>query len=146
MQRLSFRAYLKIAITTLTLFYGLVPALADLNETHLLNPIWSAHARFHTAWFLAFTAGVAATALSLVWAKDELIVPTILGLFFVTGFWVATLFGPSYGGALVDPNGHVHTVLGLEPNMFLFSVLSVLFFLVLCLALFDLRVRSKHER
>ncbi|MEM1235717.1 MAG: DUF6640 family protein [Pseudomonadota bacterium] len=126
---------MKIAVTAITVFYGLVPAIADLNETHLFNPLWSEHARFHGAWFLAFTAGVALIALFLIWVRDDVFLPIAFGLMFVAGFWVATVFGPMYGGALVDENGYAQTVLGLDSNMFLFSVVGVLLLILLALAM-----------
>lgn len=125
---------LKIAVTAITIFYGLVPAIADLNETHLFNPLWSEHARFHGAWFLAFAAGIALIALYLIWVRDDVFLPIAFGLIFVAGFWVATVFGPTYGGALVDENGYLQTVLGIESNMFLFSVVGALLLLMLVLA------------
>ncbi|MEL6828932.1 MAG: DUF6640 family protein [Pseudomonadota bacterium] len=125
---------LKLAVTAITVFYGLFPAIADLNETHLFNPLWSDHARFHGAWFLAFTAGIAVIALFLIWVRDDVFLPIAFGLMFVAGFWVATVFGPAYGGALVDDNGYVQTVLGLDSNMFLFSIVGILLLLILALA------------
>ncbi|MEJ8562339.1 hypothetical protein QTO30_14635 [Yoonia sp. GPGPB17] len=118
---------LKIVVSLLTVFYGLVPAIADLNETHLLNPLWSEHARFHGAWFLAFAAGIALTALFLIWVRDQVVLPIVFGLLFAGGFWVATLFQSAYGGGLVDPNGFEQQIMGFESNLFLFSVVSVLF-------------------
>ena len=117
---------LKIAVSAITIFYGLVPVLADLNETHLFNPLWSAHARLHGAWFLAFAAGIALVGLFLVWVRDDVFLPITFGLMFVAGFWAATIFAPVYGAALVDENGYVQTILGIESNMFLFSVVGVL--------------------
>ncbi|MEL7179620.1 MAG: DUF6640 family protein [Pseudomonadota bacterium] len=128
------KIFLKIAVTAITIFYGLVPAIADLNETHLFNPLWSEHARFHGAWFLAFAAGIAVIALFLIWVRDDVFLPIAFGLIFVAGFWVATVFGPTYGGALVDENGYVQTVLGIDSNMFLFSVVGALLLLMLVLA------------
>lgn len=118
---------LKLAVSLLTVFYGLVPAIADFNETHLLNPLWSEHARFHAAWFLAFSAGIALTGLFMIWVRDQVVLPIIFGLMFVGGFWVATVFQSAYGGGLVDPNGFEQRILGIEANLFLFSVVSVLF-------------------
>ncbi|MEO0659500.1 MAG: DUF6640 family protein [Pseudomonadota bacterium] len=131
MANATLKPALKIGVSVVTIFYGFVPALADLNETHLFNPLWSAHARFHGAWFLAFAAGVALISLYLMWWRDEVLVPIFLGLMFALGFWVATVFGPAYGGALVDPNGHVQTIAGIEANMFLFSVLTLLLIVAL---------------
>ncbi|MEL6523058.1 MAG: DUF6640 family protein [Pseudomonadota bacterium] len=136
---------LKVFISAITVFYGLVPALADLNETHLFNPLWSEHARFHGAWFLAFGAGVASTALFLIWRRDEVFVPIALGLMFAGGFWVATLFRSAYGGALVDTNGHTHTIAGIESNTFLFSLVTVLLLAALGTALGLSRAASTND-
>lgn len=121
------KVFLKVAVSVLTVFYGLVPLIADLNETHLLNPLWSEHARFHGAWFLAFAAGIALTALFLIWARNEVRLPIVFGLIFCAGFWIAATFQSAYGGRLVDSNGFEQTILGFEANSFVFSVLSVLF-------------------
>ena len=128
------KIFLKIAVTVITVFYGLVPAIADLNETHLFNPLWSEHARFHGAWFLAFAAGIALIALFLIWVRDDVFLPIAFGLIFLAGFWVAMAFGPTYGGALVDENGYVQTVLGLDSNLFLFSLVGVFLLILLPLA------------
>lgn len=136
---------LKIFVSAITVFYGFVPALADLNETHLFNPLWSEHARFHTAWFLAFAAGVSVTALFLIWRREEVFVPIVLGLMFAGGFWVATLFRGAYGGALVDSNGHTHTIAGIESNTFLFSVVSILLIAALVAAMRIYRSAINHE-
>lgn len=136
---------LKIFISAITVFYGFVPAFADLNETHLFNPLWSEHARFHGAWFLAFGAGVSLTALFLIWRRNDVLVPTILGLMFAGGFWVATVFRSAYGGELVDSNGHTHTIAGIESNTFLFSVVSILLMIALGAALGMDRGRSERD-
>jgi len=125
----------KIALTAVTLIYGVVPAIADLNETHLLNPEWSAHARLHGAWFLFFGAFMATLSLYFIWVRDSLILPTIIGLGFVFGFWLAVLTAPLYGGALVDANGIATQILGLDANAFIFSVLTVILLIVLFYAM-----------
>lgn len=134
---------LKIVVSLITVFYGLVPALADLNETHLFNPLWSEHARFHGAWFLAFTAGIAMTSLYLIWMKDQVFLPIVFGLMFAAGFWVATIFRSTYGGGLVDPNGHEHRILGIESNLFLFSAVTALLLITLGFAFRTIRKLSK---
>ncbi|MEL6737002.1 MAG: DUF6640 family protein [Pseudomonadota bacterium] len=144
MTRETIKTALKIAVSGATVFYGFVPAFADLNETHLFNPLWSAHARFHGAWFLAFGAGVALISLYLLWWRDEVFVPIFLGLGFAVGFWIATVFSPAYGGALVDPNGHTHVIMGVEANVFLFSILSLFLIAALGLAAWIERAKSNH--
>lgn len=42
----------------------------DWSPNHLLNPLWHPHARFHAAILLFLFAGVAATALWLIWRRS----------------------------------------------------------------------------
>ena len=125
----------KMLLTAATLIYGVVPAIADLNETHLLNPNWSAHARVHGAWFLFFGWAMAMLSLYLVWIRNQIILPAVVGLSFVTGFWVAYLTAPLYGGALVDENGIETRILGIEANVFTFSVITTALLVVLIYAI-----------
>ncbi|MEM9170117.1 MAG: DUF6640 family protein [Pseudomonadota bacterium] len=129
------RLGLKILLTLATLIYGIVPAIADLNESHLLNPLWSPHARVHAAWFLFFGAAMAFMSLYFAWVKDNLLLPAFVGLMFVGGFWTAYLTAPLYGGALVDDNGIETKVLGLEANVFTFLLVTSALLVVLIYAL-----------
>ncbi len=43
----------------------------DWKPNHLLNPLWHAHARFHGGLLLFTLAGVAATALWLLWRTSR---------------------------------------------------------------------------
>ena len=131
MTNTALNAPLKIGVRAITVIYGFVPALADLHETLLFYPLWSEHARFLCAWVLAFAAVI---ALFLVWVRDDVFLPIAFGLVFAAGFWVATLFRSAYGGALVDSNGHTNTIAGIESNMFLFSVVSILLMIALAVA------------
>lgn len=131
------RLAVKVLITFATLVYGIVPAIADLSETHLLNPAWSAHARFHGAWFLAFSAGMAFMSLFILWRRDQLHLPIFVGLTFTAGFWIAVLTAPLYGGALVDENGIETVVMGLDANVFVFSVLMIVLLSSLVYALWS---------
>ena len=122
---------MKILISVVTLIYGIVPIIADVNETHLLNPEWSAHARVHGAWFLFFGGAMAVMSLFFIWVKDWIYIPCFVGLMFATGFWVAFLTAPLYGGSLTDPNAMETKVLGLEGNVFTFSLVTAVLLLTL---------------
>ncbi|MEM0969387.1 MAG: DUF6640 family protein [Verrucomicrobiota bacterium] len=119
-------------MTFASLVYGIVPAIADLNETHLYNPGWSPHARVHGAWVLFFGGFMALLAIHLLWIRNEVVLPIVIGLCFVAGFWLAYLTSSYYGGALVDSNGIEVQILGVESNLFVFSVLAVLLSGCLC--------------
>jgi len=124
---------IKILVSGLTLFYGFAPMAADLNATHIFNPVWSSHARFHGIWYLLFAAGVALTSLYLIWWRGEIVVPVITGLLFMAGFWAATFFAPWYDGAVTDDNIVATNIAGLEANSFLFSVATLLLIVSLVL-------------
>ncbi|MEL6235038.1 MAG: DUF6640 family protein [Pseudomonadota bacterium] len=117
----------KAVISLATIFYGLVPAIADLNETHLFHPGWSAHARVHGAWFLGFGAGMAGLSLFLTWRRDDARLAAVIGLLFAAAFWLAYLTSGLYGGSLVDEGGVEAQILGLDANLAVFSVLLVVF-------------------
>ncbi|MEM1079380.1 MAG: DUF6640 family protein [Pseudomonadota bacterium] len=125
---------LKNAVTSLTVLYGLVPAIADLNETRLFNLLWSEHARFHGAWFLTFETDIASIALFLIWVRDDVFRPITFSLISMASFGVATGFGPAYGGDLVVANGYVQAVFDIGYNIFLFSVVGALLSLLLVVA------------
>jgi hypothetical protein len=40
--------------------------LADANRTHLFNPAWTPHAKFHDGWTLALASGIGTTSLYLL--------------------------------------------------------------------------------
>ncbi|MEO0342309.1 MAG: DUF6640 family protein [Pseudomonadota bacterium] len=125
MKDLANRRMIKILITLVTIVYGVLPAIADLNETHIYNPEWSPHARVHGVWFLFFGASMSFMSLYFLWLKDNLFLPIFVGLMFASGFWVAYVTSELYAGALVDENGVETRVLGLESNVFVFSVVTI---------------------
>lgn len=139
--RFTMRLLIKCSLTAATAAYGFAPILADLNETHLFNPDWSPHARMHGAWLLFSGACIASFNLFKAWAHDELIVPSVLGLLFVSGFWLATFTAPFYQGALVDDNGFEDTLLGFNANVLVFLVVTATLVTVLIYA-----VRSRSNQ
>ena len=119
------KTVLRSFVSATTIFYGCVPAVVALNETYLFNLLWTEQARFHKAWFLAFTAEVSGIALFSIWRRDEIFVPIALGFMFAAGFWVVTLFRDGYWGALDDSNGNTHSKAGIESKTFLISVVTI---------------------
>ena len=58
-------------LLTFVLAGGSIMSFAlDWSPNHLLNPMWHPHARFHAAILLFLFAGVAATALWLIWRRS----------------------------------------------------------------------------
>jgi hypothetical protein len=50
---------------------SLIPGgfLADWNRTHLFNPRWPPHAKFHDAWTILLAASLGGTAMYLLWRR-----------------------------------------------------------------------------
>jgi hypothetical protein len=58
-------------LITLALISTIVgPLLADWNESHVFNPEWPPHARFHDVTGLSVTAGMALIGLWLLWRRS----------------------------------------------------------------------------
>ena len=119
----------KILITIPTIWYGVIPAIADLSDSHLLNPTWMPHAKFHLAWLLSTNSLLALFSLYLIWVKDKSIYAGLIGIFVMAGFWIAAFSRNLYGGLFADPNLDVSNIMGLHPNVFAFIFVSL--FLVL---------------
>ncbi|MEL7218138.1 MAG: DUF6640 family protein [Pseudomonadota bacterium] len=137
--RISMRLLIKCVLTAATAAYGFAPIVADLNETHLFNPDWSPHARMHGAWLLFSGACIAGFSLFKVWVHDQLVVPSVVGLLFVSGFWLATLTAPFYEGALVDDNGFEDTLLSFNANVLVFLVVTAT---LVCVLIYAVRSKS----
>ena len=118
-------------LTFATLFYGIVPIIADTNATHLLHPAWSEHARLHTAWLISTNGLIAVVALYLMWSgMFERRVGTrlagLLALCVLGGFFIAAATSGLYGGALADEVGGIAPVFGMDANLLAFSILIIL--------------------
>jgi len=108
-------------------FFG--PMIRDIDETHLLNPEWVGHARFHMMWLLVFMVTSGIVNLALIWSPKT----TVNNLYIawawqacnVLGFWGAAALVGFYNGLIVDPEFHM-TILGLNENVFVFVVLALL--------------------
>ena len=133
----------RIAQVLLTLgvleFFG--PIVRDTSTTHLLNPSWVGHARFHLAWALVFMGLSGVINIYLIWFRkpyriSNLYISWAWQACNIFGFWGASLLEGAYGGSIVDPEFHFK-VLGLNENVFAFVVLTTL----LVLNLFYLKMR-----
>ena len=129
----------KILISFIALFTAVSPYLADWNETHIYNPNWTPHAKFHNAQTMIFGLLLGLLALWTLWIrknvapKEKLNQATI----FAALYWVAQMPAILFPGtAFVDPNGiQMPSVLGIQTNQvfmcvfFIFPVLAVGYYL-----------------
>jgi len=112
-------------VTLPALFVMIVPPSIDWGPTHLMNPLWPAHARMHTAWLLATNSMVAGLALLLIWRRRDpstLLLGAALVAAPLLGFFVAAATRASYGGAFTDANGIAFTAGPLDANLAAFGL------------------------
>jgi hypothetical protein len=126
----------KILLTIATLGYSAIPFKFDFDETHVKNPSWDSHARFHIVWQVTSYIYVALLALYLIWGQGDswsLWLAFILGAASYGGFWTAFLTRGHYGTHIVSKVNPVPEFnLGfakVDANVTLFSVFAILLLL-----------------
>ena len=92
-------------VTFIAVVTGGAAYLADWNVTHIHNPRWPPHAKFHNAQTMLLGTALGALALYLLWAKRKErtdsfgLAVTVTSIYWFTQ--IGSLFFP--GTALVDP-------------------------------------------
>lgn len=127
------RSKLGKSILSFVLVVGAVVTTAvDWNTTHLFNPAWHPHARFHDALFLLFVDGTSLVALWLLWRQSKepdigLKVAALLSAALWTPFFYITTLIPGTS-LLAAEDVPVLRVAGLSfpPNVIVAGVLLLL--------------------
>lgn len=114
-----------LVLIGITLFAFVVPVL-EINDTHVFNPEWPAHARLHDVWQLLTNSGLGLFAIWLIWARGNVRLAGIITLFVTGGFLVAYLIRASYGGSMVLSDGSEKLVLGVNLGLAAFGLAFVL--------------------
>ena len=115
----------KYLISFSTLWYGIIPVIADLSESHLHNTNWTPHSKFHLAWLLSTCTLISIYSMYLMWFKNSTIQAAVNGLCIMGGFWIAAIFKSSYGGMYADKSFDEASILGLNPNVFAFIFVTL---------------------
>ena len=126
----------KVLLTITSLeFFG--PTLRDYSPSHAFNPTWVGLARVHLVWLLGFMFFSGLANLYLIWFRR----PREVGNLWLSalwqacnlgGFWVAYALAPFYQGQITVPGIHTH-ILGIDENVFVFGVLTVVLIAALLL-------------
>lgn len=106
------------------------PFLADWNETHIHNPRWPPHARFHNAHTMLLGVLLGATSLWLAWRAAAV----RLAIAIAAIYWLAQAGSILFPGtAFVDPEfaDRIPRVGGFQPNQ---VVIDALFLAILGVA------------
>jgi len=134
----------KILLTIVAFeFFG--PLKRDSDKTHLFNPEWVGHARFHLVWQLGMMLSGGIVTMSLIWLPDplrpiHLYLASALLATNLFGFWAAVLLAKWYKGIIWVPRIHIK-ILGFDENVFVFSVLTLIF--IGALAVLGLKVEPQ---
>ncbi|MBJ9999701.1 hypothetical protein IBT47_17485 [Erwinia sp. S43] len=99
---------LQVLLTICTLGYSVIPSIFDSNETHMTNPKWVPHARFHVVWQVCSYIGFALVALWAIWGADfegHLWLAAAMSASAYGGFFTAVFARRGYGGGTYDSNG-----------------------------------------
>lgn len=89
----------KLLMTFGILIYSVGVPILEINSTHVFNPDWTPHVRIHEVWQLLTNSGMGLYCLWLVWQKQKIILPSILGLLITGGFLLAFVLKDLYGGS-----------------------------------------------
>ena len=138
----------KLLISLVAIFTSVSPYLADWNETHIYNPLWTPHAKFHNAQTMVLGAFLGLLAVYCLWFRraasnrqrlNEGVVLTLL-------YWLAQLPAAFFPGtALTDPGGvKMPMILGVEFNQLTLNI-TVIFPLLLVGYFLESRSLKKTE-
>ena len=128
----------RVLLTLVTAVYGLGVMIADTNKTHVTNPLWTPHARFHCVWQILSYTGLALVAWALIWWPGPLPVARLylaaaLAAVVLVSFYAAFALMALYGGSNYDVNGILPkniplgpVTLSLDPNTIVFTVATLL--------------------
>ncbi|MFJ8863952.1 DUF6640 family protein [Streptomyces sp. NPDC102451] len=100
----------KVLISVPAVIAGVGPYIADWNETHIHNPNWPPHAKFHNAQTMSLGAGLAGVTMLQLWrpADSTAAAKAALdsGAVSAALYWVTQISALAYPGSrAVDPPG-----------------------------------------
>lgn len=120
---------IRIIFTVLIVVYAVLPIIAELNATHVVNPDWPGHARLHNFWLIVQNTLLGLLALYLLWiqsSRENLLIAGLIGTIIFGSFLIAGLTAPLYGGSLTDPGAEVVVVQGVDINVYVIGLSFVI--------------------
>jgi len=70
---LNLIAHILVSLVAVMIMIG--PMVADFNQTHATNPLWTPHARFHVVWQVLTNSTLALLTLYFIWGAEQLGIP-----------------------------------------------------------------------
>jgi hypothetical protein len=137
-----------ITMSCISIFTIIIMSVMDLNVTHMANPLWPPHARFH--WAVQYFSSVMVCMLALLatWSnyKDKgsrlSILFIGLGPLFFWGMFFPALLMPGTGtwpDGVTPPQGFPEIFKTIHPNLIMACVLSIL---SICLTIREYKMRK----
>jgi hypothetical protein len=97
---------------------AVVPVLTDWNETHVFNPRWPPHARFHMATSLGMATILSPVALWLLWRRPHDPAAVTVAALIPIAYWAPFFPAAGLRGAgLEDPGVRLPRLAGLPTNV-----------------------------
>lgn len=123
----------RVILTVFALLTIVSPFLADWNATHIYNPLWPPHAKFHNAQTMAMAVLLGLASLFFTWRRRDNTGTSLLAAWIFTAlYWVSQAIAFLFPGvAWTDPNllqaGHTldEFPLQLKGDVVLFALLAV---------------------
>ena len=114
-------------LTTICLLLGtILPLIVDTGHTHLLNPDWDAHSRVHEVWRLSTNIFIAGIGLYLLWISNYSLLPALLSVCIVLGFFSAIFTMSLYGGVPIGEGIDEPNPFGIPANIFVFLTIAII--------------------
>ena len=114
-------------LTTICLLLGtILPLIVDTGHTHLLNPDWDAHSRVHEVWRLSTNIFIAGIGLYLLWISNYSLLPALLSVCIVLGFFSAIFTMSLYGGVPICEGIDEPNPFGIPANIFVFLIIAII--------------------
>lgn len=103
----------KILVTLGVLVYLVVIPILEINDSHVFNPTWPAHARLHEVWQLTTHCALGVFCLWLAWFKQQIRIAGVLSIIVMGGVVFAHVIEAAYGGSIQSGNIS-KTILGID--------------------------------
>lgn len=105
----------RILLTIGIALYAVVVPYLEINDTHVFNPAWVAHARIHEVWQLLTNSSLGLVALWFTWIESSgKGKASVIALLVTGGFLAAYLLQDLYGGSMVHPDGTEKALFGIN--------------------------------
>lgn len=94
----------RILITLCVAIFTVIIPILEVNASHVFNPGWPAHARFHEVWQLITNCGIGLLCLWLAWLRNSVKFSSVLVVLVMGGVLVAHGLQDLYGGSVLSGN------------------------------------------